>query len=261
MNLEENNHKKITFKYYSNILEEKTVETMWCEIIDESKGIYKLDNIPFYGPLIASDDIFYAEFDDNEEGLVFREVIESSGNSVVQVVILKEDFDKLLKFGFNPKYLTQKNIDEKFDIVYTSYGVIGWLPDLDNWAKIISQSLKPGGKLIFVEFHPFVWMFDDNFKEIKYHYHNERPIIEEYSGTYANKEADIKTDYVGWNHSLSEIFTSLIKHGLEIQHFEEYDYSPYNCFNETIEFEKGKYRIKHLDNKIPMLFSLIANKK
>jgi hypothetical protein len=94
MNLEENNHKKITFKYYSNILEEEVVETMWCKIIDESKGIYKLDNIPFYGPLIASDDIFYAEFDDNEEGLVFREVIESSGNSVVQVVILKEDFDK-----------------------------------------------------------------------------------------------------------------------------------------------------------------------
>jgi hypothetical protein len=94
MNLEENNHKKITFKYYSNILEEETIETMWCEIIDESKGIYKLDNIPFYGPLIASDDIFYAEFDDNEEGLVFKEVIESSGNSVVQVVIIKEDFDK-----------------------------------------------------------------------------------------------------------------------------------------------------------------------
>lgn len=94
MNLEENNHKKITFKYYSNILEEEVVETMWCKIIDESKGIYKLDNIPFYGPLIASDDIFYAEFDDNEEGLVFREVVESSGNSVVQVVILKEDFDK-----------------------------------------------------------------------------------------------------------------------------------------------------------------------
>jgi len=94
MNLEENSHKKITFKYYSNILEEEVVETMWCEIIDESKGIYKLDNIPFYGPLIASDDIFYAQFDDNEEELVFREVIESSGNSVVQVVILKEDFDK-----------------------------------------------------------------------------------------------------------------------------------------------------------------------
>lgn len=158
-------------------------------------------------------------------------------------------------------YDTLQNIDEQFDIVYTSYGTIGWLPDLDKWANVISKSLKPGGKLIFVEFHPFVWMFDDDFKEIKYHYHNEKPIMEEESGTYANKEADIKTDYVGWNHSLSEVFTSLIKHGLEIQHFKEYDYSPYNCFNETIEFEKEKYRIKLFGNKIPMVYSLIALKK
>ncbi|BCY28762.1 class I SAM-dependent methyltransferase [Flavobacterium okayamense] len=158
-------------------------------------------------------------------------------------------------------YDTLEHINEQFDIVYTSYGTIGWLPDLDKWANVISKSLKTGGKLIFIEFHPVLWMFDDDFKEIKYHYHNEKPIIEEYTGTYANKEADIKTDYIGWNHSLSEVFSSLINQGLQIQHFKEYDYSPYNCFNETIEFEKGKFRIKHMDNKIPMLFSLIATKK
>jgi hypothetical protein len=94
MNLEENNHKKITFRYYSNILGEEVVETMWCEIVDESKGIYKLNNIPFYGPLIASDDIIYAEYDETEDALVFREVVENYGNSVVQVVILKENFNK-----------------------------------------------------------------------------------------------------------------------------------------------------------------------
>jgi hypothetical protein len=94
MNLEENNHKKITFRYYSNILGEEVVETMWCEIVDESKGIYKLNNIPFYGPLIASDDIIYAEYDETEDALVFREVVENYGNSIVQVVILKEDFNK-----------------------------------------------------------------------------------------------------------------------------------------------------------------------
>ena len=157
-------------------------------------------------------------------------------------------------------YDTLDYVKEQFDIVYTSYGTIGWLPDLDKWANVISKSLKTGGKLIFIEFHPVLWMFDDDFKEIKYHYHNEKPIIEEYTGTYANKEADIKTDYIGWNHSLSEVFSSLINQGLQIQHFKEYDYSPYNCFNETIEFEKGKFRIKHLENKIPMLYSIIAFK-
>jgi hypothetical protein len=91
-----NNSKKITFKYFSNILDEITVETMWAEIIDENKGIYRLDNIPFYGPLIASGDVFYAEFDRDENTLVFREVIESSGNSIVQIIIMKDDFNKEL---------------------------------------------------------------------------------------------------------------------------------------------------------------------
>ena len=158
-------------------------------------------------------------------------------------------------------YDLPNNLESKFDIVYTSYGVIGWLPDLDAWAKVISKFLKPSGKLVFVEFHPVVWMFDDDFTKIKYHYHNEKTILEEYTGTYADQNADIKTDYIGWNHSLSEVFQSLINNGLQIEHFEEYDYSNYNCFNETIEFETNKSRIKHLENKIPMMYSLTAIKK
>ena len=59
-------------------------------------------------------------------------------------------------------------LNKKYDIVYTSYGTIGWLPDLDQWAGVISHFLKPGGKFIFVEFHPFVWMYDDDFTHVKY---------------------------------------------------------------------------------------------
>ena len=87
-------HKKILFRYYSDLLEDTVVETMWGEIIDLEKGYFKLDNIPFFGPLIATDDIFFAEFDKDEQTLVYRETIEISGNSIVQVVILEKGFDK-----------------------------------------------------------------------------------------------------------------------------------------------------------------------
>ncbi|TDO71198.1 uncharacterized protein DUF4265 [Flavobacterium chryseum] len=87
-------HKKILFRYYSDLLEDTVVETMWGEIIDLEKGYFKLDNIPFFGPLIATDDIFYAEFDEKEQTLVYRETIESFGNSILQVVILEKGFDK-----------------------------------------------------------------------------------------------------------------------------------------------------------------------
>ncbi|WP_026808874.1 class I SAM-dependent methyltransferase [Arenibacter latericius] len=155
-----------------------------------------------------------------------------------------------------PKYLNQQ-----FDIVFTSYGTIGWLPDLMEWSKIVSQFLKPGGEFVFVEFHPTVWMFDDDFKKIAYNYFNSGAIIETEQGTYADKDAEIEQEYVMWNHSLSEVINNLILAGLEIKSFEEFDYSPYNCFNHTVEIEPGKFRIKHLENKIPMVYALVATKK
>jgi hypothetical protein len=48
---------KILFRLYSTILEEMTVETMWAKVVDEDQGLYGLDNIPFYLPVIASGDI------------------------------------------------------------------------------------------------------------------------------------------------------------------------------------------------------------
>lgn len=157
-------------------------------------------------------------------------------------------------------YDLPEHLNEQFDIVYSSYGTIGWLPDLDKWAQIISKFLKPTGKFIFVEFHPVVWMFDDNFEKIGYNYFNSGAIIETENGTYADKNAPITQDYVMWNHGISEVLNNLIKNGLTLNSFDEYDYSPYNCFNKTIEFEPKKFQIKHLENKIPMVYSLVATK-
>jgi ubiquinone/menaquinone biosynthesis C-methylase UbiE len=158
-------------------------------------------------------------------------------------------------------YDLPSHLNEKFDIVFTSYGTIGWLPDLDKWAEIISRFLKPKGQFLFVEFHPVVWMFDENFDKIGYRYFNSGAIIETQSGTYADREAKITQSYVMWNHGLSEVLNSLINKGLEINSFEEFDYSPYNCFSRTVEFEPKRFRIEHLGNKIPMVYSISATRK
>lgn len=155
-----------------------------------------------------------------------------------------------------PNYL-----DEQFDIIFTSYGVILWMPDIDKWAKIVAQYLKPKGKLVFVEFHPVVWMFDDDFKEIKYNYFNADAIVETETATYADVNAVINEKCITWNHGMGEVLTSLITNGLEIQKVNEYDYSPYDCFNKTIKFAPKKYRIKDLDNKLPMVYAIVATKK
>lgn len=152
-------------------------------------------------------------------------------------------------------------LNQTFDIVFTSYGTIGWLPDLDKWANLISNFLKPKGKFVFAEFHPVVWMFDDDFERIGYNYFKEDAIIETENGTYADRKADLIQTTVSWNHSMSEVVNRLITNGLEINVLNEYDYSPYNCFKHTVEFEPSKFRIKHLGNKIPMVYAILASKK
>lgn len=151
-------------------------------------------------------------------------------------------------------------LNEQFDIVFTSYGTIGWLPDLDKWANIIAAHLKQDGKLVFVEFHPVVWMFDSNFENITYNYFNTGAIVEKESGTYAEKNAAIHQEYITWNHSLSEVFKSLIANGFKIDNFDEYDFSPYNCFDKMVLIDNYKFRIEKLDNKIPMVYSIVATK-
>lgn len=158
-------------------------------------------------------------------------------------------------------YELPEKLHQKFDIVYTSYGTIGWLPDLDCWAKVISHFLKPKGQFILIEFHPTIWMFDDDFTEIKYHYFNEKPIIENFTGTYADRNSTIETQTISWNHSLSEVLSSLLNNGLRLESFEELDYSPYRCFKHMVEVEPNKFRIKHLDNKVPMVYALSAIKQ
>jgi len=83
-------YRKILFRFYSNVLHEWTVETLWAEAIYIDKGLYKLDSIPFYAS-IASDDIVYAEYDEKEHMLTYRETIQCSGNSTVQVVVMDKN--------------------------------------------------------------------------------------------------------------------------------------------------------------------------
>jgi len=187
--------------------------------------------------------------------------VDLSDKAVERATQFAQQLDLDTTFVCCDVYDAPNYIDEKFDIIFTSYGTIGWLPDLDNWAKVISHFLKPQGQFIMADFHPVVWMYDDNFKEVFYNYFNVEPIIEITSGTYAEKNADLEDKSVGWNHPISEILNSLLQSGLELNQFNEFDYSPYNCFNEMEEFETGKFRIKTFGNKIPMVYSILATKR
>ena len=155
---------------------------------------------------------------------------------------------------------TASYIDQKFDIVVTSYGVIGWLPDLKPWASMISKMLKPGGTFYIAEFHPIVWMYDYTSDKpiLKYHYNQSESIYEEYPGTYANPESDMISKEYGWNHALSDVIQSLIDAGLKIELFAEHDGSPYDVFPNMEKRDDGLYYFK--DGLFPTIFEVKAVK-
>ena len=83
----------------------------------------------------------------------------------------------------------------------------------------------------------------------------------ENTGTYTDLsgQGPVFKDY-GWNHSLSEVISSLTAAGLVIEFLHEFPYSPYNCFAKTVKDEAGNYRIQGLENIIPMVYSIRAHK-
>ena len=186
--------------------------------------------------------------------------VDFSDEAIKKARQLNDTVGTTAQFVQSDIYKLSEVLDEQFDIVFTSYGVVGWLPDMPEWANVIHHFLKPGGTFVMAEFHPVIWMFSYDFKTVEFKYIDANPIVEELDGTYADREAPIKSKSVCWNHGLSTVIDALIKTGLVLTNFQEYNYSPYDCFDNTVKINDGKFQIKGLEDKLPMVYSIKALK-
>ena len=186
--------------------------------------------------------------------------LDLSPKAIQRAKELAERCERRVDFVCSDVYSAPQVLNETFDRVFTTYGTIGWLPDLQRWAKVIAKLLKPGGKLIFAEFHPLVWMFDYDFTKVEHKYNDSPAIVETLKGNYSDRNAGKEQTMVSWNHGLADVVQALIQAGLRIDDFREYDYSPHACFKHVYEFEPGKWRVKPLKDLIPYVYSIVASK-
>lgn len=173
---------------------------------------------------------------------------------------LSEELALPAQFIVSDVYSVPQNVANQFDLVFTTYGTVGWLPDLDKWAKVVAGALKPGAEFIFAEFHPVMWMYNSDFSQIDYAYFNTGKIEEIETGTYADREANISQRTISWNHHLSEVVGALLKQGLVLEFIQEYDFSPYPCFSNMVEVGLRRYQIQGLEGKLPMVYALKLSK-
>jgi len=165
------------------------------------------------------------------------------------------------KFVASNVYDIDQHLDEQYDLVFTSYGVIGWLPDLKRWAEQLMKRLKPGGIFYIAEFHPTMYMFDWDTSKIAFTYFNSgNPTMEIEEGTYADRSSDIRLKEYFWQHSLEDIFSTLIAEGLRIDSFREYDYSPYQIFGQEVKRAEQEYLFPINNINIPLVFSIKGTK-
>ena len=157
--------------------------------------------------------------------------------------------------------LPERLPDESFDIVFTSYGTITWLPDLERWAAIVARYLRPGGQFIFAEFHNMAYLWNEDRTAIKYPYFNPDPIVEEMSGSYTDGSEGVTGTEVNWDHPVSSVVNALIGAGLRLESFNEFDYSPYNCFDDMVPAGRaGHWWLRQLPGLIPLVYTLRCRK-
>lgn len=150
-----------------------------------------------------------------------------------------------------------------FDVVYTSYGVLGWLPDLTRWGQMVAHFLRPGGVFYIAEYHPFSYILDDEAPEfrISYPYFADEPMQAwPVEGTYADPGADIKGVSYEWMHTLGEVVTAVAQAGLRIEYLHEFDTTNYPFAPYMDKVGDRAYRLQQHAESVPLMFSLRAVK-
>ena len=152
---------------------------------------------------------------------------------------------------------------DSFDVVYTTWGTIGWLPDTAEWARIIAWFLKPGGRLYFADGHPAAFVFESRgggLPAFTYPYAEAEPIVLDEPDDYADDTAVLQNARTWeWMHPLGETVSRLIDAGLRIDFLHEHFGVPWKMFDELVPGDDGM--LTWPDTRwLPLSMSLAATK-
>ncbi|HEX2899468.1 MAG TPA: class I SAM-dependent methyltransferase [Bacteroidia bacterium] len=186
-----------------------------------------------------------------------------SGTAIAQARELAVQAGLAATFVESSVYDLPQHLSGQFDIVFVSYGALIWLPDLDRWADVVCQYLKPGGRLCVAEFHPYWYGLNWETCQVEYPYFNSGEAFEETAASsYAGSPQSATLREFFWSHSLGEIIQPLLDRGIQLQHFREYAHSAYNAFPNMVEVRPGEWVPKALgEGKAAIMFTLVGQKK
>ena len=164
--------------------------------------------------------------------------------------------------------------DLRFDVAFSSYGAACWLPHLGAWARGLRRILVPGGRFVYVEFHPLVWSLAPDLRIAGDDYFSKAPFIEPvhdyvaHSGAHlgaaqgAEAGAQVVENDVpahAWQHGLGEIVTALADAGMRVECVLEYPYANGCRVHPSLVASEGRRWVwPHGAARVPLMFAVRA---
>jgi SAM-dependent methyltransferase len=151
---------------------------------------------------------------------------------------------------------------QRFDIVFASYGVLCWLPEMKRFMAAAARLLNPGGLFLLVDGHPFFDVFEhEDHLEVRYPYfHSAKPEVCDIDTSYVNKERKLThSKAFEWTHDVADIVNAVLSNGLELLSFKEYPFTFYQRFPGMVRDREGRWILEGCS--LPLLFSLKARKR
>jgi SAM-dependent methyltransferase len=190
--------------------------------------------------------------------------VDFSDEAIAQAHSLSEETGIPADFVCSNIYDLPDVLEGQFDIVFTSYGILAWLPNLKRWSEVITHFLRPGGTFYTVEIHRILLVFDDSADchELRvthsYFPTNDEPLKFEKTGSYADSSALLDNESYEWTHSLGDVASTLTGAGLRINFLHEFPVCCYKALPFMEEDEEGWWRLE--GDRLPLTFSIKATK-
>lgn len=156
---------------------------------------------------------------------------------------------------------------QDFDTVFTSWGVLIWLPDIALWARTVAACLKPGGRFYLAEGHPILWIFEDqkntyeeNLNVVR-SYFLDGPQQWENPYDYAEPTHSLKAIKTNeWQHGIGEVVTALADAGLRIEFLHEHDRLVWPGIPGMVRHDDDYFVAPQGAPRLPFAYSISARK-
>jgi SAM-dependent methyltransferase len=191
--------------------------------------------------------------------------LDFSPHAIAQARALSQRSGIQADFVEGEVYDAPELIGTDFDMVFTSWGTITWLDDMNAWARAVAGVLKPGGRLYFADSNPSVMSHEQIDGSIRAHYDwrsaREHPQRFDANTTYTGDDTPLVVNVAyEWMRGVSDVINALLRAGMRLDFLHEHELLPFKLFPMMVDAGDRLFRLPDGLPRMPLALSLQATR-